>query len=70
MGGSQDATSAEQTTSSGASATEMWMLLIVRMISRVAMPPLDDDEDTDKYANKEQTEDEALEFDFYARQDK
>ncbi|KAF8661382.1 hypothetical protein AX16_001475 [Volvariella volvacea WC 439] len=47
----------------GQSATDMWMLLIVRMITRVAKPPLlpSDEED---FFEKEQPSDE-----FYARQD-
>jgi len=65
----QDTTSVEQVASGGASATEMWMLLIVRMVTRVATPPVDE-EDTDKDAMEEQTGDDALELDFYARQDK
>jgi symplekin len=65
----QDTTFVEQVASGGASATEMWMLLIVRMVTRVATPPVDE-EDTDKDAMEEHTGDDALELDFYARQDK
>lgn len=65
----QDTTSIEQVAPGGASPTEMWMLLIVRMVTRVAIPPADE-ADTDKDAMEEQTEDDALELDFYARQDK
>jgi symplekin len=53
----------------GASATEMWMLLIVRMVTRVAIPRPDKDE-IDEEATKEQSEDDALESDFFVRQDK
>jgi symplekin len=59
--------SAELVPSSG--STEMWMLLIVRMITRVAVPAPNEevgDEDT----KKERAEDDALECDFYARQDR
>jgi symplekin len=65
----QDTTSVELVASDSASAMEMWMLLIVRMVTRVAIPPVDE-EDIDRDAMKEQTEDDALESDFYSRQDK
>lgn len=46
---------------SGASASEVWMLLLVRMITRVAQPPVEEDAEED---GKEQ-----VVHDFYARQD-
>jgi symplekin len=62
--------SVEPVATSGTSPTEMWMLLIVRIITRVAVPPSDEGGNTDENTKKEQTEDEALESDFYVRQDR
>jgi symplekin len=59
--------SMEPIMASRASTTEMWMLLIVRMVTRVAIPPSDENIDAD--AKKEETEEDALESDFYVRQD-
>lgn len=47
----------------GNSASEMWMLLLVRMITRVAEPPWNDESVDD--LNKDQ----VLEQDFFSRQD-
>lgn len=48
---------------SGGSSTEMWMLLIVRMITRVAPPP-EASEDSSK-----KVEGQDIESDLFARQD-
>ena len=53
--------------SSGASPTELWMLLIVRMITRVASPPSGED-DADDDSKKDTMEEDALDH-IYARQD-
>lgn len=57
--------SADSTQAGGHSATEMWMLLLVRMVTRVAEPPPmaegDDAMDTGDV--------EVAVHDFYARQD-
>lgn len=53
-----------------ASSTEMWMLLIVRMVTRVAVPPPDEDDNSDDGSKKDHMDDDALESDFYARQDR
>ena len=52
-----------------ASATEMWMLLIVRMVTRVAISQPNED-GIDEEEKKEQSKDDALESDFFVRQDK
>lgn len=55
----------------GTSSTEMWMLLIVRMVTRVAVPPLDEEADSDDGTKKDHNMDEdALESDFFVRQDR
>lgn len=62
-----EAISVESTQAGGHSATEMWMLLLVRMVTRVADPhptPMDGDDAMDNSSEKE------LEVqDFYVRQD-
>ncbi|KAH7914854.1 Symplekin tight junction protein C terminal-domain-containing protein [Hygrophoropsis aurantiaca] len=60
-------TGAEDSSSSSASPTDMWMLLIVRMITRVTDPKAGE-MDHDETA-KSPTEDETA-LDFYSRQDK
>ncbi|KAG6866570.1 hypothetical protein C0991_002055 [Blastosporella zonata] len=55
-----DALPVESTQAGGHSPTEIWMLLIVRMITRVAEPPPEEDD---------AMEDSAPEHDFYTRQD-
>lgn len=55
------------TQASGQSATDMWMLLLVRMITRVAEPPPSFSQGVD---DKEEAENRGeLVHDFYARQD-
>ena len=56
--------SPESIQAGGNSASEMWMLLLVRMITRVAEPPSDMSGDETTEDNKE-----VVENDFYARQD-
>jgi symplekin len=54
---------------SGTMSTEIWMLLIVRMVTRVAEPPLVDEVDGD--VKKGTPEDEInLDSNFYAQQDR
>jgi len=48
--------------STGISASELWMLLVVRMITRVAEPPPDFSGDGDSK--------DLLQLDFYSRQDR
>lgn len=50
----------------GGSSTEMWMLLIVRMITRVAPPPETSEESED---SPQKDEDQDAEPDLFARQD-
>ena len=59
LGVAGEALPAESTQAGGHSPTEIWMLLIVRMITRVAEPPPVDNEVMDS----------APEHDFYTRQD-
>ena len=61
--------SPEPVTSSGVSAKEMWMLLIVRMVTRVAVPPPDEKGGTER-VDEDETGDDVLESDFYIHQDK
>ncbi|KAG6857467.1 hypothetical protein H0H87_003534 [Tephrocybe sp. NHM501043] len=56
---SGEALPVESTQAGGHSPTEIWMLLIVRMITRVAEPPPEDDDAMD----------DSPEHDFYTRQD-
>ena len=53
----------DPTQSTGISASELWMLLIVRMITRIAEPPPDYD------ANSVDSK-ELLQLDLYSRQDR
>lgn len=53
----------------GVSSIDMWMLLIIRMITRV-VAPLPNEEDTDETAKTDDEDDTALESDSYARQDR
>ncbi|KAF9005927.1 Symplekin tight junction protein C terminal-domain-containing protein [Cyathus striatus] len=52
----------------GNSATEMWMLLLVRMITRVAEPPQEEDDAMDGLVKRD--ENELAVQDFYSRQDR
>ncbi|KZP11483.1 hypothetical protein FIBSPDRAFT_800184 [Athelia psychrophila] len=53
---------------SGTSTAELWMLLIVRMITRVTSPPSEED-DSDDGSKEDPMEEDALESSVYARQD-
>ncbi|KAJ2915453.1 hypothetical protein MD484_g4945, partial [Candolleomyces efflorescens] len=57
---------ADSSLAGGNSATELWMLLIVRMITRVAQPP---ETPPDPAESKEDEQKEAVIHDFYVRQD-
>jgi len=52
-----------------ASTTEMWMLLIVRMVTRVATPP-PGERNVGEDVTKDEIEGDALESNFYLRQDR
>jgi symplekin len=54
----------------GSLSTELWMLLIVRMVTRVTEPPLDEMDETDAAAKKVSEEGTDNELNFYARQDR
>ena len=56
--------SPESTQAGGHSASEMWMLLLVRMITRVAEPP-----ETDENETGEQSK-ELVQQNYYVRQDR
>ena len=55
----------ESAAAGGSSAAEMWMLLLVRMITRVAEPP----KDLGGAAMDDANGEDALEMDYYVRQD-
>lgn len=54
-----DLVPADSTQAGGSTATELWMLLLVRLMTRVAKPPLE----------LEETEEDNQVTDYYARQD-
>lgn len=54
-----DLVPADSTQAGGSSAVELWMLLLVRLITRVAKPPIE----------LEETEDDKQVADYYSRQD-
>ena len=54
-----DLVPADSMQAGGSTATELWMLLIVRLVTRVAKPPLE----------LEETEEDKQLTDYYARQD-
>ncbi|TFK32777.1 Symplekin tight junction protein C terminal-domain-containing protein [Crucibulum laeve] len=53
----------------GSSATEMWMLLLVRMVTRVAEPPMENDDHAMDDSTKDGDQELVIQ-DFYERQDK
>lgn len=57
----------ESALAGGNSAAEMWMLLLVRMITRVAEPPVDLGSSSKESA--EESKDGSAELDYYFRQD-
>jgi symplekin len=61
-----EAIPADSSLAGGNSATELWMLLIVRMITRVAQPP---ETPPDPAESKEDEKKEVAIHDFYVRQD-
>ncbi|KDQ61760.1 hypothetical protein JAAARDRAFT_204204 [Jaapia argillacea MUCL 33604] len=50
------------------SAPEMWMLLLVRMVTRLALP--NSDSDSEDAASKDDAEDASQELDLFSRQDR
>lgn len=61
-----DGISPDSSQAGGNSASEMWMLLLIRMITRVAKPPHDQDANGDEATSNG---DEVVENDYYTRQD-
>ena len=55
----------ESAAAGGSSAAEMWMLLLVRMVTRVAEPP----QELGGAAMDDANGEDALEMDYYVRQD-